>query len=75
MEYLRVAQDLEMYGIQYYPIYNQKDTNLLLGVSAQGIGIYETNNRMSPRPFFPWSEIKNIRFKNKQVRRVFYSNN
>ncbi|KAI6201085.1 Moesin/ezrin/radixin-like protein 1 [Aphelenchoides besseyi] len=66
MEYLRVAQDLDMYGIQYYPIYNQKDTNLLLGVSAQGIGIYETNNRMSPRPFFPWSEIKNIYFKNKQ---------
>ncbi|KAI6241648.1 Moesin/ezrin/radixin-like protein 1 [Aphelenchoides fujianensis] len=66
MEYLRVAQDLDMYGIQYYPIYNQKDTNLLLGVSAQGIGIYETHNRMSPRPFFPWSEIKNIYFKNKQ---------
>ncbi|CAD5221821.1 unnamed protein product [Bursaphelenchus xylophilus] len=66
MEYLRVAQDLDMYGIQYYPIYNQKDTNLLLGVSAQGIGIYETHNRLSPRPFFPWSEIKNISFKNKE---------
>ncbi|CAD5215856.1 unnamed protein product [Bursaphelenchus okinawaensis] len=66
MEYLRVAQDLDMYGIQYYPIYNQKDTNLLLGVSAQGIGIYETHNRLSPRPFFPWSEIKNISFKSKE---------
>lgn len=65
MEYLRVAQDLSMYGIQYYPIYNQKDTDLLLGISAQGLGIYETANRMSPRPFFPWSEIKNINFKNK----------
>ncbi|KAH7668145.1 CBR-NFM-1 protein, partial [Aphelenchoides avenae] len=65
MEYLRVAQDLDMYGIQYYPIYNQKDTNLLLGVSAQGIGIYETSNRLSPRPFFPWSEISDISFRNK----------
>ncbi|KAE9549413.1 hypothetical protein FO519_007380 [Halicephalobus sp. NKZ332] len=65
MEYLRVAQDLSMYGIQYYPIYNQKDTDLLLGISAQGLGIYENSNRMSPRPFFPWSEIKNIHFKNK----------
>jgi merlin protein len=65
MEYLRVAQDLSMYGIQYYPIYNQKDTDLLLGISAQGLGIYETSSRMSPRPFFPWSEIKNIHFNNK----------
>ncbi|KAI1717283.1 ezrin/radixin/moesin family domain-containing protein [Ditylenchus destructor] len=65
MEYLRVAQDLDMYGIQYYTIYNQKDTDLLLGVSAQGIGIYELDNRLSPRPFFPWTEIKNISFQNK----------
>ncbi|KAH7731904.1 CBR-NFM-1 protein [Aphelenchoides avenae] len=65
MEYLRVAQDLDMYGIHYYPIYNQKDTNLLLGVSAQGIGIYETSNRITPRPFFPWSEISNVSFRNK----------
>lgn len=65
MEYLRVAQDLSMYGIQYYPIYNQKDTDLLLGISAQGLGIYEVANRISPRPFFPWSEIKNIHFNDK----------
>ncbi|CAJ0581045.1 unnamed protein product, partial [Mesorhabditis spiculigera] len=66
MEYLRVAQDLEMYGIQYYAIYNKKETDLELGVSAQGIGIYKENNKVTPRPFFSWSEIKNISFKNKQ---------
>uniref|UniRef100_A0A914ZVB4 Moesin/ezrin/radixin homolog 1 n=2 Tax=Parascaris univalens TaxID=6257 RepID=A0A914ZVB4_PARUN len=65
MEYLRVAQDLEMYGIQYYPICNSKETDLNLGVSAQGIGIYKESNRITPRPFFSWSEIKNISFKNK----------
>ncbi|VDD90118.1 unnamed protein product [Enterobius vermicularis] len=78
MEYLRVAQDLEMYGIQYYPIcffvlnnfssQNSKESDLHLGVSAQGIGIYKSNNRITPRPFFSWNEIKNISFKN----RVFY---
>ncbi|VDK63898.1 unnamed protein product [Gongylonema pulchrum] len=67
MEYLRVAQDLEMYGIQYYPICNNKETDLTLGVSAQGIGIYKETNRITPRPFFSWSEIKNISFKNKVV--------
>ncbi|KAE9414555.1 hypothetical protein Angca_007685 [Angiostrongylus cantonensis] len=66
MEYLRVAQDLEMYGILYYPICNKKETDLHLGISAQGLGIYKGSNRITPRPFFSWSEIKNISFKNKK---------
>uniref|UniRef100_A0A7E5A1B0 Moesin/ezrin/radixin homolog 1 n=1 Tax=Panagrellus redivivus TaxID=6233 RepID=A0A7E5A1B0_PANRE len=65
MEYLRVAQDLSVYGYHYYPIFNQKDTDLLLGISAQGVGIYELMNRVSPRAFFPWSDIRNIQFNNK----------
>ncbi|KAK6053856.1 FERM PH-like domain protein [Cooperia oncophora] len=66
MEYLRVAQDLEMYGILYYPICNKKETDLHLGISAQGLGIYKGSNRITPRPFFSWSEIKNISFYNKK---------
>uniref|UniRef100_A0A0N4Z9A6 Moesin/ezrin/radixin homolog 1 n=1 Tax=Parastrongyloides trichosuri TaxID=131310 RepID=A0A0N4Z9A6_PARTI len=65
IEYLKIAQELEMFGIQYYPICNQKETDLLLGVSAQGIGIYKHTNRITPRPFFMWSEIKNVSFENK----------
>lgn len=89
MEYLKIAQDLEMYGIQYFPIcvstffkyclivlllfmrsillQNQKETDLHLGVSAHGVGIYKGVDRITPRPFFAWSEIKNISFKNKKV--------
>ncbi|CAD6190444.1 unnamed protein product [Caenorhabditis auriculariae] len=70
MEYLRVAQDLEMYGILYYPICNKKETDLHLGISAQGLGIYKGGNRITPRPFFSWSEIKNIQFKSKK--RLFH---
>uniref|UniRef100_A0A1I7X6C6 FERM domain-containing protein n=1 Tax=Heterorhabditis bacteriophora TaxID=37862 RepID=A0A1I7X6C6_HETBA len=66
MEYLRVSQDLEMYGILYYPICNKKETDLHLGISAQGLGIYKGSNRITPRPFFSWSEIKNISFKSKK---------
>uniref|UniRef100_A0A0K0FC48 Moesin/ezrin/radixin homolog 1 n=1 Tax=Strongyloides venezuelensis TaxID=75913 RepID=A0A0K0FC48_STRVS len=65
IEYLKIAQELEMFGIQYYPICNQKETDLLLGVSAHGIGIYKHTNRITPRPFFMWSEIKNVSFENK----------
>ncbi|KAL3073580.1 hypothetical protein niasHS_017147 [Heterodera schachtii] len=64
-EFLCVAEELDMYGTQYYPIRNQKDAELLLGVSALGVGIFESDNKLSPRPFFPWTEIKCISFKNK----------
>ncbi|GMT19313.1 hypothetical protein PFISCL1PPCAC_10610 [Pristionchus fissidentatus] len=66
MEYLRVAQDLDMYGIQYYPIWNKRNTKMLLGISAMGVGVYEGNNKLNPRPFFSWNEIKKIHFKNKK---------
>uniref|UniRef100_A0AC35THA0 Moesin/ezrin/radixin homolog 1 n=1 Tax=Rhabditophanes sp. KR3021 TaxID=114890 RepID=A0AC35THA0_9BILA len=65
IEYLKIAQELEMFGIQYYPICNQKETDLLLGVSAQGIGIYKNSNKITPRPFFMFSEIRSISFENK----------
>ena len=60
LEYLKVAQDLEMFGIAYYGIYNKKKTEMLLGVDALGINIYDKSNKLAPKISFPWSEIKNI---------------
>lgn len=54
-------------------IQNKKESDLTLGVSAQGIGIYKDANRITPRPFFSWSEIKNISFKNKTVKYNIFS--
>lgn len=31
MEYLKIAQDLDMYGVNYFPIHNKKDSELWLG--------------------------------------------
>jgi len=67
MEYLKIAQDLEMYGTNYYKIQNDKTTNLLLGILANGINIYEAENKLTPLCAFMWSEIKNISFKNKRI--------
>ena len=39
MEYLKIAQDLEMYGVNYFEIKNKKATELWLGVDA--LGTYE----------------------------------
>ncbi|WAR03573.1 MERL-like protein [Mya arenaria] len=66
MEYLKIAQDLEMYGINYFQIKNKKNSDLWLGVSATGLNIFERDNRLIPKVLFPWNEIKNISFKDKR---------
>jgi len=45
MEYLKVAQDLDMYGVSYFEISNKKGTGLLLGIDALGLNIYEKADR------------------------------
>lgn len=62
MEYLKIAQDLEMYGVNYFEIKNKKETSLFLGVDALGLNIYRGNDKLSPQIAFPWSEIKNIAY-------------
>lgn len=66
MEYLKIAQDLEMYGINYFQIKNKRNTDLWLGVDASGLNVYERDNKLSPKITFPWSEVKNISFKDKK---------
>lgn len=45
MEYLKIAQDLEMYGVNYFEIKNKKGTQLWLGVDALGLNIYEHEDK------------------------------
>ncbi|CAI5695715.1 unnamed protein product [Oreochromis niloticus] len=66
IEYLKIAQDLEMYGINYFDIKNKKGTDLLLGVDALGLNIYAKNDKLTPKIGFPWSEIRNISFNDKK---------
>ena len=45
MEYLKISQDLEMFGINYFDIKNKKGTQLTLGVDAMGLNVYERDNK------------------------------
>ena len=45
LEYLKIVQDLEMYGINYFEIKNKKGTDLWLGVDALGLNIYEKDDK------------------------------
>uniref|UniRef100_A0A4W3HNB9 NF2, moesin-ezrin-radixin like (MERLIN) tumor suppressor n=1 Tax=Callorhinchus milii TaxID=7868 RepID=A0A4W3HNB9_CALMI len=66
MEYLKIAQDLEMYGVSYFSIRNKKGTNLMLGVDAFGLHIYDPENKLTPKISFPWNEIRNISYSDKE---------
>lgn len=44
MEYLKLAQDTEMFGINYFDIENKKGTKLALGIDALGINVYERDD-------------------------------
>ncbi|KAJ8938667.1 hypothetical protein NQ318_020365 [Aromia moschata] len=66
MEYLKIAQDLEMYGVNYFEIRNKKGTELYLGVDALGLNIYEKDDQLTPKIGFPWSEIRNISFNDRK---------
>ncbi|XP_051535922.1 merlin-like [Myxocyprinus asiaticus] len=66
MEYLKIAQDLEMYGVNYFSIRNKKGTSLLLGVDALGLHIYDPENKLTPKISFPWNEIRNISYSDKE---------
>ncbi|XP_070619223.1 merlin isoform X1 [Erythrolamprus reginae] len=67
MEYLKIAQDLEMYGVNYFAIRNKKGTELLLGVDALGLHIYDPENRLTPKISFPWNEIRNVSYSDKEL--------
>lgn len=66
VEYLKIAQDLEMYGVNYFEIKNKKGTQLYLGVDALGLNVYESEDKLTPKIGFPWSEIRNISFNDKK---------
>ncbi|KAJ8973030.1 hypothetical protein NQ317_012635 [Molorchus minor] len=66
LEYLKLVQNLEMYGVTYFNIKNRKGTDVILGVTALGLNIYKEDDRLNPTVAFPWSEIKNLKFKDKK---------
>ncbi len=55
MEYLKIAQDLDMYGVNYFQISNKKDSELWLGVTNLGLNIYPADNQLEHKLSFTWS--------------------
>lgn len=45
MEYLKLCQNLEMFGVHYFEIGNLRGTKLSLGVYAMGLNVYKTDDK------------------------------
>ena len=45
LEYLKITQDMDMFGVNYFEINNEKGTDMFAGVTASGICIYERTDR------------------------------
>ena len=43
--YLKIVQELDMYGVTYFEIQNRKGTSLYLGIDALGINIYDKQDK------------------------------
>ncbi|XP_048640835.1 merlin [Marmota marmota marmota] len=55
-----------IYGRSLLTVQNKKGTELLLGVDALGLHIYDPENRLTPKISFPWNEIRNISYSDKE---------
>ena len=49
MNYLKTAQDLEMFGVAYFDIENKKGSSLYVGVDTSGLNIYAQNDKVGFR--------------------------
>lgn len=70
IEFLRIVQDLEMYGVNYFKIRMSgkvnKDSMMWLGVDAFGLNIYDSQDKLAPESVLPWCDIKNVYYSDKK---------
>jgi len=66
LNYLKICEELEMYGISYFNIRNKKGKDLYFGVFNMGLNVYESNDQLNPRLGFRFDEIKKISFSGKK---------
>ncbi|VDM44660.1 unnamed protein product [Toxocara canis] len=67
LEFLKIAETLDMFGVNYFGIRNKKGTELELGVDALGLNVYERGHRLSPIVGLAWAEIRKISFNGKRL--------
>ena len=71
LEYLKLAQDLETYGIAYYPVIDKKGSEILIGIDCLGINFYRPEDKNNPidsiDSIIPFSEVRKVKASDKDL--------
>lgn len=67
-EFLKIAQDLEMFGYTYFDIRNKRNSEVSLGVNSLGLHIFKPENKLTPVLTFKWCEISHISHTDKKFK-------
>ena len=66
VEYFKIVENLNMYGIHYFEAVNDRGNTFYLGIDTHGIIVYSYFNKIFPRNFFYFDEMRNaLQFKRK----------
>ena len=67
LEYLKLAQDLEMYGIAYYPVINKKGKEVFIGIDCLSTYFYRPGEIIDPKTIIPHSQVHKVKATNKEL--------
>ena len=66
VNYLSIIEKLCNYGVHYYEVKDKSSMKWYLGISFRGIGLYEYNNKMTPKKIFLWSKLENLYYRDRK---------
>lgn len=66
VNYLSIIEKLCNYGIHYYEVKDKSSIKWYLGISFRGIGLYEYNNKITPKKIFLWSKLENLYYRDRK---------
>lgn len=75
LEYLKLANSLEMFGVTYVLAISRKKNQIWLGICSLGIRIYLDNQKLYPKTLIKWSDIIDLKFSNKKIKIKFNKKN
>uniref|UniRef100_F6ZG18 FERM domain-containing protein n=1 Tax=Ciona intestinalis TaxID=7719 RepID=F6ZG18_CIOIN len=62
LEYLKIVQEFEMSGVQYFKIKDGNGADLWLGIDAKSVSMYPYNDQLHPTKSYQWSELADMSY-------------
>ncbi|XP_076804016.1 uncharacterized protein LOC143448259 isoform X1 [Clavelina lepadiformis] len=63
LEYLKIVQDLEMSGVNYFEIKDINGCDMWLGIDAKSVSLYPKGDKLQQTKSYQWSELADMSYK------------